>query len=463
MIHRSESDTIAAISTPYGESGIGIVRVSGPGAKELASRLFRPKQRRESVQSHRVYYGEIVDPADRTVIDEVLLLFMAKPRTYTREDVLEIHCHGGYLVLRKVLECILREGPRLAEPGEFTKRAFLNGRIDLAQAEAVIETIRAKTSAGLRVANEQLRGRLSREVLEMKGILLGVLAEIEGCLDFPEEDLEDVNSDGIHGDLEKTSAWLAGLISSFEDGRILRDGVAVGIVGKTNVGKSSLLNALLGDERAIVTGVPGTTRDVIEEKVSLSGLILKVADTAGIRKWRSVVEQEGVRRTKRLMREADLVLLVVDRSRRLSGEDREIFELVRKKKNIVVLNKIDLSPKLERGQIQAAFPEGPVVEISARTGEGVERLREEIFEAVIKRGIEGSGDRTVIMETRHKRGLKEALEAVKRAKEGMGCGVSPEIVALEIRCALDKLGEIVGETVSEDLLDEIFRRFCVGK
>jgi tRNA modification GTPase len=245
MIIQSDWDTIAAISTPYGESGIGVVRLSGPAAKKIALKLFRAKHRTKSLESHRVTYGEIVDPVDNTVVDEVLLLFMRKPKTYTREDVLEIQCHGGYLVLRKILECALREGARLAQPGEFTKRAFLNGRIDLAQAEAVIETIKAKTPAGLRVANEQLQGKLSGKVLEIKEILLRVLTEIEARLDFPDEDLGELRSDGIYGDLEKSSELLKGLISSFDDGRVLRNGVAVAIVGKTNVGKSSLLNTLL--------------------------------------------------------------------------------------------------------------------------------------------------------------------------------------------------------------------------
>lgn len=460
---RSEWDTIAAISTPYGESGIGIVRVSGPGAKELAAKLFRPKQSGKAFQSHHVHYGEIVDPVEGTVIDEVLLLFMAKPRTYTREDVLEIHCHGGYLVLRRILECTLREGARLAEPGEFTKRAFLNGRIDLAQAEAVIETIKAKTPVGLRAANEQLRGRLSGEILEIKEILLAALAEIEGRLDFPDEDLGDVGSDGIYGDLERISVWLKGLISSFEHGRALRDGIVVVIVGKTNVGKSSLLNVLLGDEKAIVTELAGTTRDVIEDTVSLSGVILRVVDTAGIRKWRNIVEQEGIRRTRRMIKEADLILVVVDWSRCLNDEDERIFKLVRKKRNIVVLNKIDLCQKFGKERIEEAFPGAPMVGVSVRTGEGVERLREEIHDFIVKSGMGGSGDGTVIIEVRHKRGLEEALEAVERAKTEVGQGASPEIAAFEIRCVLEKLGEIVGETVSEDILDRIFSRFCVGK
>jgi tRNA modification GTPase len=463
MILRGDMDTIVAISTPYGESGIGIVRVSGPRAKELARTLFRPKRSGRSLLSHRVYYGEVVDPGDGTVMDEVLLLFMAKPRTYTREDVLEIHCHGGYLVLRKILECTLREGARLAEPGEFTKRAFLNGRIDLAQAEAVIETIQARTPAGLRVASEQLRGRLSGEILEIKEILLAALAEIEGRLDFPDEDLGEVGSNGIDKDLENTSGRLGGLISSFEDGRVLRDGFVVAIVGKTNAGKSSVLNALLGDEKAIVTAVAGTTRDVIEETMSLSGVTLRIVDTAGIRKWRNMAEQEGIRRTKRTIREADLILLIVDQSRRLSGEDERIFKLVRKKRNIMVLNKIDLSPRCDKNRIAGAFPNAVVVEISARTGEGVGRLRDRIYDVVVRSGMRGPEEGIVIMEARHKRGLEEALEAVQRARQGPGSNLSPEIVAFEIRCALDKLGEIVGETVSEDVLDRVFNRFCVGK
>ncbi len=460
---QSDWDTIAAISTPYGESGIGIVRVSGPGAKQLAFKLFRGKHPRKSLQSHRVYYGDIVDPASGAVIDEVLLLFMAKPKTYTREDVLEIHCHGGYLVLRKILECTLRGGARLAGPGEFTKRAFINGRIDLAQAEAVIATIKARTPAGLRAANDQLRGRLSSEVIQIKEILLKTLAEIEARLDFPEEELGDLDADGIRGELEKCSEVLANMISSFEDGRILRNGLVVAIVGKTNVGKSSLLNVLLGDEKAIVTALPGTTRDVIEETVSLSGLTLRIVDTAGVGEWRNVVEREGIRRTKKMINEADLVLLVVDRSRGLSTEDEQIFTLVGRKRKIVVFNKIDLAPKLRLDKVQAALPQAPFVEISARTGEGVGRLSEKIHEFVVQSGMSGSGDGTVVMEVRHKRALEEALDAVEGAKRGARSDVSPELMALEIRSALDRLGEIVGETVSEDVVERIFSQFCIGK
>jgi tRNA modification GTPase len=463
MIIQSDWDTIAAISTPYGESGSGVVRLSGPAAKKIALKLFRAKHRTKSLESHRVTYGEIVDPVDNTVVDEVLLLFMRKPKTYTREDVLEIQCHGGYLVLRKILECALREGARLAQPGEFTKRAFLNGRIDLAQAEAVIETIKAKTPAGLRVANEQLQGKLSGKVLEIKEILLRVLTEIEARLDFPDEDLGELRSDGIYGDLEKSSELLKGLISSFDDGRVLRNGVAVAIVGKTNVGKSSLLNTLLGDEKAIVTALPGTTRDVIEETVSLSGLTLRIVDTAGFQQWRNIVEREGIRRTKRMIREADLVLLVVDRSRELSAEDEVIFKLVGKKKNLMVLNKIDLSPKLDKTKLETLFPNAPLAEVSARTGEGVEGLRERIHDFVVQKGMEGIGDRIVVMAARHKSALEEARKAVERAKEGAGRNAFLDIAALEIRGALDRLGEIVGEIYSEDLLDRIFSQFCIGK
>ncbi len=463
MMLQSDWDTIAAISTPYGESGIGIVRLSGPEARQIASKLFRPRYPRRSFISHRVYLGEIVDSLSGAVIDEVLLLFMAKPKTYTREDLLEIHCHGGYLVLRRVLECVLREGARLAEPGEFTKRAFLNGRIDLAQAEAVIETIKAKTPGGLRAANEQLRGKLSREVGEIKEILLKVLAEIEVRLDFPEEELGDFEANGVYKDLERSSALLASLASSFDDGRVLRDGLVAAIVGKTNVGKSSLLNALLEAERAIVTAVPGTTRDVIEETLSLSGLTLRIVDTAGIQEWRNIVEREGIRRTKNMIREADLVLLVVDQSRNLSAEDEEIFRLVGEKRNIVVLNKTDLLSRLPRDAIKAVFPKTPFIEISARTGEGVEKLRERIHEFVVEKGMSGLGGQAVVMEARHKRALEEALEAVDRAKKETRRDIASEIVAMEIKSALGKLGEIVGETVSEDVLDKIFGQFCIGK
>jgi tRNA modification GTPase len=405
-----------------------------------------------------------VDPVDEIVIDEVLLMFMASPKSYTREDVVEIHCHGGYMVLRGILECVLREGVRLAEPGEFTKRAFLNGRIDLAQAEAVIEMIKAKTPGGLRVANEQLRGRLSAEIDGIKEVLVETLAEIEGCLDFPDEETAEIMPEGVGEKLGEVSKGLKKLISSFHDGKVLRDGVAVAIVGRTNAGKSSLLNALLREERAIVTAIAGTTRDVLEETVSLGGLKLKVVDTAGIRRWRNAAEQEGIRRTKRAIKEADLILVVVDRSRRLGPEDERIFKLIRRKKNIVILNKIDLCEKVGRKRIAEVFGEKTaIVEISARTGDGVECVKERIYEVVAAGGVDGVGERTVILEARHKSGLGEALEAMERGKRVARGEGSLEIVAFEIRSALGKLGEILGETVSEDVLDRIFNRFCIGK
>ena len=463
MIIYSEEDTIAAISTPYGESGIGIVRVSGSRAKALGLRLFRGRGGPRVVESHRMHYGEIVDPVDGRVIDEVLFLFMAAPKTYTREDVVEIHCHGGLVVLKRILECTLREGARLAEPGEFTKRAFLKGRIDLAQAEAVIETIRAKTVEGLRVANEQLRGRLSREIGELRDGLLGGLAEIEGRVDFPDEEVGESEWHGIRDLLRSAGERLGVLIESFEEGRVLREGVIAAIVGKTNVGKSSLLNALVGDEKAIVTSVPGTTRDVIEETMSLSGVLLRVVDTAGLRRWRNVVEREGMERTKKMIRASDLVIVVVDHSRRLTGEDREIIERVGGKRKVVVVNKIDLPGKLGRGGLKRAFPGTSFIEVSARTGENLETLRSVIREDLVRMGGDRSGEGTVITETRHRRCLEMARKGVEGAKEGVEGDVSPEIVAVELRGALDALGQIVGETVAEDVLDEVFSRFCVGK
>jgi len=463
MIIDSQEDTIAAISTPYGESGIGIVRLSGSRAKEVGVRLFRGKGGPGGFESHRMHYGEIVDPADGGVIDEVLFVFMAAPKTYTREDVVEIQCHGGSVVLTRILECALREGARLATAGEFTKRAFLNGRIDLAQAEAVIETIKAKGVEGLRVANEQLRGRLSREIGELRDVLLGVLAEIEGRLDFADEELGESDWERVGDSLQSVEERLGVLIGSFEEGKILREGVIAAIVGKTNVGKSSLLNALVGDEKAIVTRVPGTTRDVIEERMNLSGVMLRVVDTAGLRRWRNVVEKEGIERTKKMIRKSDLVIVVVDHSRRLTGEDREIFERVGEKKKIVVVNKIDLPGRLGRGGLRRAFPGMQLIEVSALTGENLERLRSVVREDLVRMGGDGWGERTVITETRHRRCLEMAREEVGKALEGVERDVSPEIVAVELRGALDALGQIVGETVTEDVLDEVFRRFCVGK
>ena len=456
-------DTIAAIATPYGESGIGIVRISGPEAKGIAERIFRPRSGPTALTSHHLRYGEIVDPEEERAIDEVLLAFMAAPKTYTREDVVEINCHGGFWVLQRILEVVLRGGAREALPGEFTKRAFLSGRIDLAQAEAVLDIIQAKTNEGLRLAEEQLRGRLTQEVEGVREGLLGVLASIEAYIDFPEEDIDPPPTGEVSEVLHRTLARVGGLIGAYEEGEIYRDGVQVAIAGKANAGKSSLLNQLLERGRAIVTAVPGTTTDVIEEAVNLSGVLIKLMDMAGLREPRNEVEQEGVRLAREKLSEAHLIILVVDRSRPLDDEDRHIFREVKGKRAILVLNKIDLPPRIGVEEVKKETSMKDLYPISALRGDGIEELKRGMVDAIVKGRVKRGGGDLVPVNLRHKRVLERAKGVLGEALEGRGREIPWDLTAIEIRQVLDILGEIVGETTPEDVLEMIFSRFCIGK
>ncbi len=462
MVFNVETDTIAAIATPHGESGIGIVRISGPLCEKVATRLFCPRKRSSRLKSHHLYYGEIIDPANGRRLDEVLLTLMRKPKTYTREDVLEINCHGGYLVLRRVLEVVLTQGVRLAEPGDFTKRAFLNGRIDLSQAEAVVDVVRAKTAKSLKIANQQLKGDLSREVEGLRERVVGSLASVEALIDFPDEEI-DVDENVVRGNLEEAERSLGGLIATYEEGKIYRDGVSVGIVGKTNVGKSSLLNVLLRENRAIVTPIPGTTRDVIEEAVNIQEIPIRLVDTAGIRRASNPIEREGVRLAKGKVAEADMVIVVIDGSRSLDKHDREIIDEVREKNKVVAVNKMDLPIKTSVEQVQALLPNTKVVEISALRNCGIDALRESIYCTVTGDGVGRDAGEVVVANARHKRALEESRESLRRAKEGIEEGIPIELVALELRSCLDHLGEIRGETTTEEVLERIFSQFCIGK
>jgi tRNA modification GTPase len=461
-----EHDTIAAIATPYGESGIGIVRISGPWAKRIAQRIFRPKNPKRGViplATHRIHYGEIVDPEGGVTIDEVLLTFMAAPKSYTRQDVVEIGCHGGFWVLHRVLEVVLRQGAREALPGEFTKRAFLAGRIDLAQAEAVLEIIQAKTDEGLRLAEEQLRGRLTKEIVGLRTELLTVLIPIEAYIDFPEEDIAPPSTEGVTEVLHRALTTVERLIVAYEEGEIYRDGVRVAIVGKANVGKSSLLNQLLERRRAIVTAIPGTTTDVIEETLNLSGILIRLVDMAGLREPRNEVEREGVRLARERLSEAHILLLVVDGSRPLDDEDRTIFREVQGKRGVIVFNKIDLPPRLAAEEVKEETGLKELYPISALNGEGIEALKRGIVDAIVKGRVKrGSGD-LVPVNLRHKRVLERVKEVLKRVLEDRGRGIPWDLTAIETRRALDILGEIGGEATSEAVLEMIFSRFCIGK
>jgi tRNA modification GTPase len=458
-----EEETIAAISTPVGESGIGIVRMSGPKAESIVRKLFKPKKNLTRFISHHFHYGEIINPQTGKAVDEVLVVLMKAPRTYTREDIVEIHCHGGYLILQKILELVLSEGTRIAQPGEFTKRAFVNGRIDLTQAEAVIDLIRSRTMAGLEVANQQLRGGLFIEMASLKEKLLNHLALIEAHIDFPEEEIEAVSlsrlQDDLAGMVEKLEEWVA----SYEEGKIFREGISCAIIGKTNVGKSSLLNVFIKEERAIVTPVPGTTRDVIEEVINVQGIPLRLMDTAGLRRTLDSVEREGVKKTWERMEDADLLLLIIDGSRDLDENDREIFEKTEKKKRVLVLNKKDLPVRVSRENLKANFQNDPIVHVSALKNEGIDTLKDAIYTSLIHRDVRKSPDHLIIANIRHKNGLTQAKNNLSNAIKGLEAGTSPEFIAFEIRSCLEALGELVGETTSEDVLNRIFDQFCIGK
>lgn len=462
--HPIEDDTIAAISTPYGESGIGIVRMSGPLAEPIAKRIFKAKKRECSqFVSHHFHYGEIVDPRDGHVIDEVLLVLMKAPKTYTREDIVEIHCHGGYFLLQKVLELVLKEGARIAQPGEFTKRAFLNGRIDLTQAEAVIDLIKAKTKESLEIAQQQLKGLLYNEMLVIKERLINDLALIEVHIDFPEEDIEPISFEKLKEDLNSIKEQIEEMLLSFEEGRVFREGISCAITGKTNVGKSSLLNVLLKEDRAIVTPIPGTTRDVIEEVINIRGIPIRLIDTAGLRGPIDFIEQEGIKRAKEKIANADLIILVIDRSKELEKEDIEIFEEIKGKKKIVCLNKKDLAPKIHIEDLRKVFQEDSIVTISALKNEGIEDLREAIYSSIIKKGIRRTPDHLIITHIRHKEILSKIKESLLNGIEGLEEGKALEIIAFEIRLALEALSEMVGETTTDEILNRIFEEFCIGK
>lgn len=456
-------DTIAAIATPVGAGGIGIIKISGPRAEDVVRNIFRPRNPIVYFQSHYLYYGHIVDPANGEVIDEVLLSLMRRPHTYTREDVAEINCHSGYIILQRILSVVLGCGARLAEPGEFTKRAFLNGRIDLTQAEAVMESIAARTRHGLKLATGQLRGGLAERVNTIKNGLLDALAVLEVAIDFSEEDVEIVEAEKLASRLEGGAVKpIQALLTSYEQGRVYREGVRVAIMGRPNVGKSSLLNALLEEERAIVTAIPGTTRDIIEELLNMQGIPVKIIDTAGLREARDEIEGIGIKLTRKRIAEADLLLFVIDGSVELSPEDYEIYKDIQGRAFVVVVNKMDMGIKLDRERLYEYFAPRDLVVISALQGTNLEKLKEAVFGAVVG-GAADIPDTAIIPNARQYALLAQALPLLCQARENLIKGVTPDIVAIDIQEALECLGEITGQTTPEDVLDRIFSQFCIGK
>lgn len=455
------SDTIAAISTPVGQGGLGIVRISGPDALKIADKVFRCKEGPpSSFPTHTVHYGHI--EAEGQVIDRVLLIVMRGPRTYTGEDTVELSCHGGRLILHKTLNAAIKAGARPANPGEFTMRAFLNGKLDLSQAEAVQELIGAQSELALRVASQHLQGKLRDVVETVRSQIVEVAAVLEASIDFPEEDIEISSREELCGVLSSAKEKVSHLLSTYEDGVKVAEGVNVVIAGKPNVGKSTLLNALLEKDVAITTPVPGTTRDVLKESLILQGVSLNLFDTAGIRKPRGIVEKEGVRRSKKALREADVVLLVLDAEAGVSQEDHGIFTETEAKKVIVVINKIDLVPQATAEALAREFGNFPSVRTSALKSWGIEEVRREILERAWSADIPSSQE-VIITSVRHRDALRRAEGALDGALKALREGLSPELTAVEVREALDAVGLITGETTDEEILDRIFSKFCIGK
>jgi tRNA modification GTPase len=451
-------DTIAAISTPVGEGGIGIVRVSGPASLPIARNIFQAKTN-GGLKSHRFSYGSVVQPATGDLLDEAMLVYMKAPNSYTREDVVEIQCHGGTLVVARILSLVIAEGARLAQPGEFTKRAFLNGRIDLVQAEAVMDVISSCTDAALALAQHQREGLLSGRIAAVKDGILYALAYVEALIDFPEEEINVAVESDVLGRITPALAELGALIDGFDEGRVLRDGVSVVIAGKPNVGKSSLLNTLLKEKRAIVTSVPGTTRDVIEEVVNIEGLPVKLLDTAGIRDSEDQVEQEGVRLSLDRIPKADLVLFVIDGSAPFTGEDLSILNAIGSKSTIMVLNKADLPAA-------AVLPvdlSAPKVAISTLNGTGISELRAAIAAAFMHGKTIDSREFVAVSHARHRDALLKARQSLHCFVANLEAGMNMELLPIDLRDALDAVGEVTGETTADDVLDRIFSSFCIGK
>lgn len=455
------TDTIAAIATPLGESGIGVIRISGSKAYDVGDAIFQSKSSLPLAQrrDRSIQYGLIVDD-DGKAVDEVILLIMKGPRSYTAEDVLEIQCHGGRQSLSEILGLVLRHGARLANPGEFTQRAFVNGRIDLAQAEAVMDVIQAKSAQGLTSAVSQLEGRLSRVVGDMRLHLTDFITRLEVTVDYPEEDLEEIEVPDIAGAIREMEQRLDAMLAESKSGRMMRDGVMAAIAGTPNAGKSSLLNRFLETERAIVTDVPGTTRDVIEEWISIQGVPICLVDTAGIRSTDDTVEQIGVRRAKEYMERADIILVVVDQSRPLQEEDRQILETARGRQALIVLNKEDLQPAFETEELQSYGL--PLLSISASTGAGMGELKDAMLSLALQQGLTAAQS-ALLANTRHIELVRQSREALQRALDTIEAGMPVDCAIVDIREAWDLLGSITGDTVHDDIIEEIFSRFCLGK
>src|SRR6056297_1830955 len=460
-----KEDTIAAIATPFGTGGTGKIRISGPQAYEIGDKIFSSIKKAKKLSKQKTYtahYGHIKDPENDKTIDEVVAIMMRRPHSFTGENVLEFDCHGGMTPLKSVLDLVLKNGARLAEAGEFSQRAFLNGRIDLAQAEAIIEVINSKTEKSLDLAVDQLNGKLSHKVDQIKEEAVEILAHLEAAIDYPEEEVEGFSPAKLDDKFYHIKEEIDKLLKSSKQGKIYKEGLKTVIVGKPNVGKSSLLNYFLEEKRAIVTDVPGTTRDVIEEYVNLKGIPLKIIDTAGIRETADEVEKIGVERTRKSAEKSDLVLFMLDINQGITAEDREIYKLIKNKPVIIIVNKTDLPANVEKDKIEKEFSEHSLLWISLLEEEGLNELKDDILDEILEEEIDTDAE-AVITQSRHHDALVKAEEAIERVIVSHETNMPYDFLTIDLKDCLDGLGKITGETVADDILDRIFNDFCLGK
>ncbi|WP_436860930.1 tRNA uridine-5-carboxymethylaminomethyl(34) synthesis GTPase MnmE [Staphylococcus caeli] len=456
-------DTITSISTPMGEGAIGIVRLSGADAVNIADKLYKGKESLEAVASHTINYGHIVDPESNEVVEEVMVSVLRAPKTFTREDIVEINCHGGILTINRILELTMTHGARMAEPGEYTKRAFLNGRIDLSQAEAVMDFIRSKTDRASKVAMNQIEGRLSDMIKRQRQSILEILAQVEVNIDYPEyDDVEDATTEVLLTKSNEIKSDINKLLDTGTQGKIMREGLSTVIVGKPNVGKSSMLNNLIQDNKAIVTEVPGTTRDTLEEYVNVRGVPLRLVDTAGIRETEDIVERIGVERSRKALGEADLILFVLNYNERLTEEDRKLYEVIKNEDAIVIVNKMDLEKQLDIEEVKSMIGDMPLIQTSMLKQEGIDQLEIQIRDLFFGGDVQNQ-DMTYVSNSRHISLLKQARNTIQDAIDAAESGVPMDMVQIDLTRTWEILGEIIGESASDALIDQLFSQFCLGK
>ncbi|HCU7768521.1 TPA: tRNA uridine-5-carboxymethylaminomethyl(34) synthesis GTPase MnmE [Staphylococcus aureus] len=456
-------DTITSISTPMGEGAIGIVRLSGPQAVEIADILYKGKHLLNDVPSHTINYGHIIDPESKEVVEEVMVSVLRAPKTFTREDIIEINCHGGILTINRVLELTMTYGARMAEPGEFTKRAFLNGRIDLSQAEAVMDFIRSKTDRASKVAMNQIEGRLSDLIKKQRQSILEILAQVEVNIDYPEyDDVEDATTEFLLEQSKEIKQEINRLLDTGAQGKIMREGLSTVIVGKPNVGKSSMLNNLIQDNKAIVTEVAGTTRDVLEEYVNVRGVPLRLVDTAGIRETEDIVEKIGVERSRKALSQADLILFVLNNNEVLTQEDYTLYEVVKNEDVIVIVNKMDLEQNIDINEVKDMIGDTPLIQTSMLKQEGIDELEIQIRDLFFGGEVQNQ-DMTYVSNSRHISLLKQARQTIQDAIDAAESGVPMDMVQIDLTRTWEILGEIIGETASDELIDQLFSQFCLGK